>query len=181
MEFKHEKLVLWTGEKHSGKTTGAGLLVETIRDGGFAVAGLLAEALYENNKLLGFDAVDLLSGAKAPLARRGEGSSFEFLADGIQLGKAALGPESATGAEFLIVDEFGPLEIKHQGWRSCVDSLIRSSKALVAIVVRNELVRQVEFIYANVPTIQIRADEPSSIETVLSILRRRRQANHVVK
>lgn len=173
------KLILWTGKKHSGKTTSAAALIGIARDKGFCVAGLLAKALYRNGRLIGFDGVDLRSEDQAPLARRrsnGAGTCpFSLLAEGVRLGDNALGPAATESADLVIVDEFGPLEMNREGWRRAVDLLIRSSDALILLVVRQELARRVQRLYANVANLRLAAAQPESIDTVISILEARRQ------
>ena len=55
MVLMQNKLVLWTGKKHSGKTTAAARLAQTARAEGFAVAGSLAPSTYRNGRLIGYD------------------------------------------------------------------------------------------------------------------------------
>ena len=179
MMLTQKKLILWTGKKHSGKTTGAAKLVRIAHNEGFDVAGLLAEALYLNGRLIGFDAIDLRNETRAPLARLkkngGKTGRFDFVTEGVKLGSAALSPASTEFTDLIVVDEFGPLEMNFQGWRKNVDLLVRSSKAVILLVVRQELVRQVRRLYANIPSLQLSAAESKSINKVISILKNRRQ------
>ena len=165
-----DKLILWTGQKHSGKTTGAANLAKFARSEGFNVAGLLAPSIYINGKLLGFDAVDLRNKKRVPLARR-KTVQFTFLADGIKLGKAALSKGATKSADLVIVDEFGPLELHGRGWRENVDSLLASSSALIVLVVRRELAKAVRRTYTDFPCRNLDAIEPESIDKVIDILR----------
>ena len=91
---KLNKLILWVGEKHSGKTAGAANLARTARAEGFNVAGLLAPSLYCDGRLIGFDALDLKNDKRAPLARLqtgpGKSEQFTFITDGLKLGDTAL-------------------------------------------------------------------------------------------
>ena len=174
MVLTRNKLVLWTGEKHSGKTTSAAKLVETARGEGFNVAGLLAPSLYRDGELLGFDAVDLRNETRAPLAKRntnaGKTGRFTFLPEGLKLGSAALGASAAKSADLVIVDEFGPLELDGRGWRENVDSLLASSGALILLVVRRELAEQVRRVYTDFPCRNLAAAEPESIDKVIGML-----------
>lgn len=174
------KLVLWTGEKHSGKTTSVAKLVEIARGEGFNVAGLLAPALYRNSELLGFDAIDLRNETSAPLAKRSTDASkterFTFLPEGLKLGNAALSATAAKSADLVIVDEFGPLELNGQGWRENVDSLLTSSSALILLVVRQELADEVRRVYTDFPCRNLAAIEPESIDKVIGMLRDCRQS-----
>jgi len=169
------KLVLWTGEKHSGKTTRVAKLVETARAEGFNVAGLLAPSLYRDGNLLGFDAVDLRNETRAPLAKRntetGKTGRFTFLSEGLKLGNAALGAAATKSADIVIVDEFGPLELDGRGWRENVDSLLASGGALILLVVRRELAEQVRRLYTDFPCENLAAAEPKSIDKIIGMLR----------
>lgn len=179
MAFEHRKLILWTGKKHSGKTTIAARLVKAARDKGFTVAGLLAPALYHDTKLTGFDALDLQTRQRAPLARDnangGATARFDFLAEGLRLGNASLSPASTNSADLVVVDEFGPLEMNCQGWRQAVDLLLQSSEAVILLVVRRQLAEQVRQLYANIASVRLAAAEPESIHTVIAMLEARRQ------
>jgi nucleoside-triphosphatase len=168
------KLILWTGQKHCGKTTSAANLVKIARDEGFNVVGLLAPSLYDGSELLGFDAIDLRNENRIPLARRKTGR-FTFFAEGLEFGNAALSTTATKSADLVIVDEFGPLELNGQGWRKNVDSLITSSDALILLVVRQELADKVRQIYIYFPCRTLPAIEPESIDKVIGMLRECRQ------
>jgi nucleoside-triphosphatase THEP1 len=178
MAVMRTKLILWMGEKHSGKTTRVAGLVETSRAEGFDVAGVLAPSVYQNGKLLGFDVLDLRNEVRAPLVRRNiHGSKtvrFTFLAEGLELGNTALSAANAGSAGLIIVDEFGPLELDGQGWRKNVDSLVDTSNALIVIVVRQELADRVQQLYRNSHSQKLRAAEPKSADTIVAMLRNRR-------
>jgi nucleoside-triphosphatase len=171
------KLILWVGEKHSGKTTSAFKLAESVRNEGFTVAGLLAPSIYEDGRLVGFDVFDLQSGKRVPLAR-GE-TSGKCLAPqftgGVTLGHASLSPAVTKTADLIIVDEFGPLELDQRGWRKDVDSLLASSNAIILLVVRRELVDLVKQLYQDVPCMELAAGEPDSVERIVTMLYDRKE------
>jgi nucleoside-triphosphatase THEP1 len=175
MVENHDKLVLWTGQKHSGKTTSAARLINTAREEGFNVAGLLAPSVYRDGELLGFDVIDLQNETRAPLARRkaepGKTGKFEFLQSGLKLGNAALSDEATKSTNLIVIDEFGPLELNGRGWRKSVDSLMDSSNALILLVVRQELAESVLQLYADVPGYKLNAAEPKSIDEVIGMLK----------
>jgi len=167
-------LILWVGPKHSGKTTSAARLVQAAGKHGFIVAGLLAYSVYRDGQLSGFDACDLCTGARAPLAVRrthgGQIGSFHFLEEGVTLGRAALSSAATDGANLVIVDEFGPLELASQGWRGAVDSLVSASRSRLLLVVREELADAVQQLYADTPSRQLAATAPESVGEVIGIL-----------
>jgi nucleoside-triphosphatase THEP1 len=175
MAENRNKLVLWTGQKHSGKTTSAVALVNAAHEEGFNVAGLLAPSLYRDGELLGFDALDLRNETRVLLARRkpeaGKAGRFKFLQDGLKLGNAALSAEATKSADLIVIDEFGPLELNGVGWRESVDSLIDSSNALILLIVRQELAESVLRLYADLPGCKLNAAEPKSIDEIIGMLR----------
>jgi nucleoside-triphosphatase THEP1 len=179
MVLIRNKLILWVGEKHSGKTTSAANLARSARDEGFNVAGLLAPSLYCNGRLTGFDVLDLANGKRAPLARRqtnpGKTGPFAFMTDGLKFGNAALSAKATKSADLIIVDEFGPLELNGDGWRKNVDSLLTSNDAVILLVVRRELAGEVRQLYADTPCRELAATEPSSIDDGLTMLKDRRR------
>ena len=174
------KLILWTGEKHCGKTTSAANLVKIVRSERFNIAGLLAPSIYSNGELLGFDAIDLQNETRVPLAKRntdtGKTEQFTFLPEGLKLGNAALSATAAKSADLVIIDEFGPLELDRRGWRENVDSLLASSSAMILLVVRQELAEQVRQIYIDFPCRNLAAIEPKSIDKILEMFRDCRQS-----
>lgn len=185
MAATRDRLILWMGETHCGKTTSAANLVKIARAEGFSVAGLLAPSLYRNSDLLGFDVLDLRNETRAPMARRKINGSrtgpFTFIADGLELGNTALSAKATKSADLVIVDEFGPLELDSSGWRKNVDSLLASSSPVVVLVVRQELADRVRQLYADVRCRMLVATESKSIDKVISILKNRRQSKQRTK
>ena len=181
MISKPHKLILFTGRKHSGKTTAANRLVRQVRSKGFSVAGLLAPAVYKDSRLVGFGAVDLRRDKQIDLANRkiatGKRAEWAFTEAGLKLGKAALNPSAASSADLIIVDEFGPLELDDRGWRKEVDLLLASTDVLVVLVVREELEERVQKLYENYPSTKLAATTEVSINKVIKILKERKIGN----
>lgn len=197
MVSRRDNLILWTGRKHSGKTTAAGRLARQVRSKGFSVAGLLAPAVYKDGRLVGFGAVDLRREKRVTLAsqkvnggktgrlgpaadKKGGWRPLVFTKAGAKLGKAALSLSAARSAELVIVDEFGPLELAGEGWRKNVDQLLASTDALVVLVVREELAEQVQELYKNYPSLKLEAAEQRSIDEVIGRLSLRRSVKERV-
>jgi nucleoside-triphosphatase THEP1 len=168
-------LILWTGPKHGGKTTSVTELARRAKQGGFCVAGLLAPSVYRDGHLVGFDALDLQREARAPLAVRrddpGDVGRFHFIEEGLRLGRQALDGAATDGADLVIVDEFGPLELASEGWRPAVDALVRAGKMPLVIVVRQELADAVRDVYADAPSRVLSAAGPTSIPEVIRLLK----------
>jgi len=171
---------LWTGQKHSGKTTSAAKLINVAHKEGFNIAGLLAPSIYQDGKLLGFDILDLRNKTRVPLTRRKSGQ-FIFFDEGLEFGRVVLSEAATEYVNLIIVDEFGPLELNGQGWRKNIDSLIASSNALILLVVRRELAESVCQLYADLTSIKLNAAEPKSIDKVTEMLRNHRQSQREIK
>ncbi len=173
------RLILWTGPKHCGKTTSATHLIQVARAEGFNVVGLLEPSLYDNGELIGFDVLNVQNQKRIPLSRRktnkSKANSFEFLTTGLKFGNAVLSAQDTKSADLVIVDEFGPLELKGRGWRKNIDSLLVSSDAIILIIVRRELTITVRQLYADVPCRALAATEKSSIDEVIAMLKNHRQ------
>lgn len=173
------RLILWTGEKHSGKTTTVANLVETVRESGFNVAGILAPSIYRDGKLIGFDILDIQSQIRTRLATRNTNPNsigrFIFSPDGWQLGNSALNTALTSPVDLVVIDEFGPLELEGRGWRENVDELLDGTNALILLVVRRELAEQVQQLYDNLPSQKLDGTDPKSVEAVITLLRNQRQ------
>jgi nucleoside-triphosphatase THEP1 len=73
----------------------------------------------------------------------------------------------------VIVDEFGPMELQGRGWRDQADLLLAETDAVVLLVVREELVQEVERLYGEYGCRKIAAAGKDSIERVIDVLRQR--------
>jgi nucleoside-triphosphatase THEP1 len=181
----HDRLILWTGQRHSGKTTMAANLARVAVHEGFEVAGLLALSVYCGGSLVGFDGFDLCSKSRAPLLRHGldtgKPDMFTFVTEGLKLGAAALSLIATESADLIIVDEFGPFELNHQGWRISVDALLTSSDATILLVVRQQLAGQVQRLYASIPSCVLAAAHPQAVNEVIRILRDRSTVHRAAK
>lgn len=171
---------MWTGPKHSGKTTSAIRLIQMVRIEGFIVAGILEPSLYYNSELVGFDVLDIQNQKRMPLARRKKDKSttglFNFITDGLKFGNAVLGTEATKLADLVIIDEFGPLELKGNGWRRNIDSLLSCSNAIILIVIRQELKETFQQLYADFLCLELEALEEKSAYEVINLLKNKRQS-----
>jgi nucleoside-triphosphatase len=149
MKNKNGRLILLVGKKHSGKTTFLQRIAGELKRKNFRIAGLLALSIYRGAFLLGYDLVNIQSGGRVKFARRKRTEEpFKFSDKSWQFGQAILNNKETRRAELIIIDEFGPVEIQGDGWRKCVDSLTKSVKALILLVVREESAEAVSRLYS---------------------------------
>jgi len=176
------RIVVLTGPKHSGKTTAVVELAQQASQQGFTVAGLLSPSIYQQNLLLGFNVRDIATGAETLLAQRTaknttEIGRFNFTEQGLQLGAHALGSPAARAADLVIVDEFGPLEMDHRGWRKPLDLLLTKTTGLITLVVRQDLAPQVADLYHPAYGAATLPAHPQSIDQIITLLKTRSTQN----
>jgi nucleoside-triphosphatase THEP1 len=172
------KVVLWVGPKHSGKSTGARGLADRAAAAGMAVAGLLAVAVRRGGCLMRFDVVDLATGRRRPLAHRAEPHEadvgrFRFDPGALAFGNDALASALARSAALVVVDEFGPLELRGEGWRPAVDRLLPTCHGVLLLVVREERTEDVARLYEQWRPRRVAAAAPDAQERVLRLVRAR--------
>ncbi len=147
-------VVLFTGFIGEGKSSYLSALVETLREKGFRVAGILSPSVRENGVRIGYDLVDAATGERKALSRTGGGpglpsvGNYRFDPAGVAFGRRALSPEAARAADLVVVDEVGPWELKGQGWAPALGELARATDAPMVWVVRAGIESQVEEYWA---------------------------------
>ena len=170
------RLILWTGPRHSGKTTSAADLAQKVKSEGFQIAGLLAPSIYTNGRLTGFEAVNIATGGRVPLAERkqtkqtAEVGEFTFSEVGLKFGSNVLDPISVKSADLIIIDEFGPWELAGNGWRKNVDSILSGTNALLVLVIRDQIIDKVKKLYESFNFIQLNAANEDAAAKVIEIL-----------
>ena len=140
------EVLIVSGERGSGKTPLMLAAAAGAVSAGLRVGGLICPGVFADGEKLGFDVLDLASGARRPLARRAPWEAdgpqlgpWQFAAAAFAWGNAAL---TASGPlDLLILDELGPLEFARQaGWHAARARLARPDYRLALVVVRPECV-----------------------------------------
>ena len=143
------KIFIITGGHGSGKSELVMKLAELLRGAGKEPGGICAAGLWDEGGRLGFDLIDLSSGARVPLCRRGadggivSAGKFHFYAEGLAAGRSALSPENLNRTEAVFVDEIGFLELEGKGWAVSLDTLLRQYTGPLVIVTRDYLLEKV--------------------------------------
>ena len=134
-----------TGAQGSGKSTLVCELAQRLRAAGRKPGGICAAGLLSDGRRSGFDLVDLATGRRLPLSRRGlDGAAvtagpFGFFREGLEAGAAALSPAGLAGADIVFLDEVGPLELEGGGWAPDLERLLAGSRAPLVLVIREGL------------------------------------------
>ena len=185
MQSAGAKIILWSGPKHSGKTTAAGKLVERLQSLDWAAGGFLARAIFESEKHIGYDLLGISTRKQIPLARKHVDSAvvigeFGFFDQSIALGRDILSPANTAKFVLIIVDEFGPLELQGRLWRSRVDQLSEMADKTIMLVVRDSIVDQLPRIFTHNHIVNVPANGPSSSDKVIAILKSPREGQSKV-
>ena len=138
--------IVLAGEIGSGKTTAVLAAVELLAERGVQSLGVVGQPVIGvAGRRVGIDAVDLGSGRRRRLAAW-VGSAgqvcpaYEFKARAFAWARAALRGALAARPELLVLDEIGPLELRHeQGYSEVLDALLRADTPRVLVVVREPL------------------------------------------
>lgn len=168
-------MIIITGDPQSGKSTLLEKLVPVLKRQHIRPAGILAKGLWENAIRSGFDLIDLKSNESVPLARRlkeCEASSvpFEFFPSGIQAGCRALSKASCAGADVVIVDEVGHLEMAGKGWAPFLTPLLRLETIVHIWVIRTTLVDRACRIWNLDRPPVVRSNEPDALDNLIRLL-----------
>jgi len=165
-------IFLFTGQKHCGKTTALENLVNLLKENSYKVSGFTAPSIYEGAFLLGFRLLDINTDQKIPLAKRtSPNTPFEFSQKAFDFGNQILNSQQTIDADLVIIDEFGPLEINHLGWRTSADFLINQLKKNTLLVVRNDSLEQTKAIYENIETKIIEFDDQNAYNRIIENLK----------
>ena len=169
-------LFLWTGPRHAGKTSKLLQLESVVRQQGVHLAGILSLSIYQQGHLRGFDLLDITSRQTRPLARRPQPSQpFSFDSAAFDWGNEILARTDTRNAHLIILDEFGPLELRGSGWRPAADRLIRTTRTPLLLVVRDGLVSAVRPLYPSRDMVVVPFHLPEAICQVLEGVKRHQE------
>lgn len=138
-----QKIVLLTGERQVGKSTLCRKLVARFQKHGYRVSGLLTRRTGSHD----LEVTEIHTGHAYSLTLPFEPQTdrllgnFIFSSEAVERSKGAL--KTGFPAQIFMLDELGPLELKHhEGWVDVIQLLAEQIYGLAFIVVRPELIGQ---------------------------------------
>jgi len=137
------KIHVLAGPIHAGKTTLLAASCRAWRSAGFRFDGFLSPTVLAGERIEGYDLVDLRTEARIPFLRReGEpewerSGSFFFRPEALAQAHAII--RRAPEDEVLVVDEFGPLELRGGGLRPALNEVFGRPGHQALLVVRQDI------------------------------------------
>ena len=164
-----EKILVLTGQVHSGKTTFLKRAAASWTSLGLDVGGFLSEVRCGIRGIEGYDLFDLTEGKSTPLLIKGGKpgwtavGAYRIFPSGLERAAGILARDAAR--DILIVDEFGPLELAGLGLRPSFDAAV-SAGARCLCVVRLSILEEFRTNMAARETVIFRLDDPGVLETM---------------
>jgi nucleoside-triphosphatase len=143
------KILAITGPLDSGKTRKARELLGEYRSRGLKVGGILSLPEYSGDRKTGYFALDIDSGKSELLLSEsfsGPGFSrnrFRFSRAGFDFASSALSRAAFEGADAIIIDEIGRIELEGEGFASVLRSLLASYEGELILVVRDAFLEEI--------------------------------------
>jgi len=139
----YPRIMLITGERQVGKTTALERALTTIREAGVSVSGLLTQCIgphdLEVRELHTESVYRLTDPFDAPSAS----PLCHFKMNATAMARSARALVGSFPTQVFVLDELGPLELKHrQGWVDVPALLAREAYVFAVVVVRPSLLGQ---------------------------------------
>lgn len=140
-------LIILTGPRSAGKTNLCLQLFDSATQMGAQTKGLISKPVYEGQKKIAIDLIDLSTGDQRRLAhprpkdhRERTTPGWIFDQQALQWGNSILAHVEKT--QLLIVDELGPLEFSYQaGWQDAFHVIEKRDYRCAVVVIRPTLLR----------------------------------------
>ena len=125
-----------TGRPKSGKTTTILKVVDSLKRKGFNVGGFYTIEVKKDEKRIGFEIVDILTGKHGVLAKVNEESRIKVGKYGVRVNDLEkIGVKSLQNEienfHVIIIDEVGPMELKSDLFRKAVSQLLNGDKPIL--------------------------------------------------
>jgi nucleoside-triphosphatase THEP1 len=146
----HNNIFLVTGKVQSGKSTFVKNLIRSGKNKDLDIVGFVADGTFKNGKRDSFILKDIETGRRIPLAGRNERDGwsrhrdFYFNPEAFKAGEEMLSGGLERGAELLVLDELGPVELMGKGWSDIIEKLEKNYDIPQLWVVRDRVIREVK-------------------------------------
>jgi len=147
--IKRNNIILIEGSKGDGKTSLITEVNDLLKNKNIITAGILAPAVFIDNKHSGYDLTDAWTNRRMELSRTNGKDNmplvgyYYFNEETIKEGKLILQPGNCKDADLIIIDEVGPWELENQGWAENLNLLIKTTSSPMLWAVRRGIAQQV--------------------------------------
>lgn len=176
----HENIILLTGAVQGGKTNMLKRLIENRLKTNISVAGFIAEGTFRNGRREDFILTDIHTSQTIHLAGRKKipgwrrHRDFYFNPEALRRGEDILSDGLQNGAELLVLDEVGPVELSGGGWSRIISKMEKNYDTPQLWVVRERILDEVKDRW-QIPVQNIfhaeTAVEEKIVERILEIIR----------
>lgn len=124
-------------------------IIDVFKENKIFIGGFYSPKVIENDKIIGYDIVDIQTNKKEIFLRRSGDDKlpkigrFCIFPQGLQKGHELLVPSANVNNDIVIIDEAGLLELEDQGWAGNIHDLIEASNNHIILVVRDIFVERV--------------------------------------
>ena len=141
-----EDIIIITGKINSGKSSRARTFANGLLKKGNSAGGVVTVPFWRGEKK-SYYIFDLMTGesrlfaSEEPVVPSIRYKRFYFSAYAFPFAEEAA--ERASGADFLFIDEPGPLELEGRGFASLIDRTIRDFSGTLVLVVRENITEEI--------------------------------------
>ena len=125
-----------------GKTTFLRRYLSHLATRGRAAGGVISPAVFDGDRRIGYDMIDIRSGTQRELARiavpgsaRPDVGPYSFDKDAVAAGNASIISALRDKLDIVAIDEVGPLEFRGAGWAPALNVALRECLAEVQLIV----------------------------------------------
>ena len=128
-----KRLIFLTGRPGVGKTTVLLRVVGTLKALGYVPGGMISREFRENGVRVGFEVIDVQTGVKGWLAHVNQPSGPRVgkyrvnIQDLERIGAKSI-VEAVKKADFIVIDEIGPMELHSPAFVNAVFKAVESGK-----------------------------------------------------
>jgi nucleoside-triphosphatase len=136
-------LLILSGPVHSGKTTLLKKIITELKKGEYYIDGFLSHPVKKKKETIGYDLLDIKEEILTPfITKSGEKNwqnigPFFFNPQGLEKAKQII--DRSIGADLLIIDELGPLELKNRGLWPLLKPVLQNQKISILLVIRDNI------------------------------------------
>jgi nucleoside-triphosphatase THEP1 len=168
------QVIIIAGEKNEGKTTFIKNILSEIKENGIKTGGIISEKIFENEKLIGYNIIDIETSKNNAFLRKGDFDNcdkikkYSILKSGLEFGNDSL-IKAAENNSLLIIDEVGQLELLNKGWHQSILEILKSDVKTIIITVRTEFIETIKEKYSLDTNLNLKVSENSPKE-ILKLL-----------